>query len=169
MIYCTDAAATHLSNAYWYLDKGDMQPSDPSAENLTSTANRGFITRWKRLSRSRVVQLFGRLHIDMCNVPLCLLLGVRLQIRLKKARPNFYLMNKSLDSKVVFKFLDPQLLVRRVRTKPAIFLTQNLTLSKGSLARYNLTRVELKTFTFSAGSKSLSIDNAVLGTIPKRL
>ena len=35
--------------------------------------------------------------------------------------------------------------------------------------RYNLTRVELKAFTFSAVSKSLSIDNAVLSPIPKRL
>jgi len=32
-----------------------------------------------------------------------------------------------------------------------------------------MTRVELKTITFSAGSKSLSIDNAVLGPVPKRL
>jgi len=30
-----------------------------------------------------------------------------------------------------------------------------------------MTRVELKTFTFSAGSKSLSFDNAVLGPVPK--
>jgi len=32
-----------------------------------------------------------------------------------------------------------------------------------------MTRVELKTFTFSAGSKSLCIDNAVLGPFPKRV
>jgi len=32
-----------------------------------------------------------------------------------------------------------------------------------------MTGVELKTFIFSAGSKSLSIDNAVLGRVPKRL
>jgi hypothetical protein len=30
-------------------------------------------------------------------------------------------------------------------------------------------RVALKTFTFEAGSKFLSIDNPVLGTLPKRL
>jgi len=29
MTYGSDAAATHLSNAYWYLDTGDMQPVDP--------------------------------------------------------------------------------------------------------------------------------------------
>ena len=32
-----------------------------------------------------------------------------------------------------------------------------------------MTRVDLKTFTFSAGSKSRSIDNAVLGPLAKRL
>jgi len=32
-----------------------------------------------------------------------------------------------------------------------------------------MTRVELKTFTFSARSKSLCVDNAVLGPGPKRL
>ena len=91
--------------------------------------------------------------------------GVWLQFWLTKARPRSYLMNKSVDSKIVFKFLDAQLLVRRVRPNPAILLTHNSTLKKrGSLARYNLTRVELKTFTFAAGSKSLSIDNAVIGT-----
>ena len=78
-------------------------------------------------------------------------------------------MNKSVVSKTVFKFLDAQLLVRRVRPNPPILLAHNSTLNKGSLARYNLTRVEIKTFKFSAGSESLSVDNAVLGPIPKRL
>ena len=32
-----------------------------------------------------------------------------------------------------------------------------------------MTRVKLKEFIFSAGSKSLSIDNAVLVSVPKRL
>ena len=42
-------------------------------------------------------------------------------------------------------------------------------LTKGALARYNITSVDLRTFTFSAGSKSQSIDNAVLEPLPKRL
>jgi len=162
MTYGTDAAVTHLSNAYCYLD---MQPSDHSAKTLTATSKRGFITRWNRLSASGKVQLFRRLHSDVCNVLLYLLPDVRLQIQLTNAPPSFCLINKSVDSKTVFKFLDPQLLVRRVRPNPATLLAHNSTLIKGSLARYNLTRVELTTFTFSDRSKSLSIDNAVL--LPK--
>jgi len=53
LIYGTDAAAMFLLNAYWYLDTGDMQPSEPSANILNATTNRGFITGWNRLSARR--------------------------------------------------------------------------------------------------------------------
>ena len=108
MTYGTDAAATHLSNAYWYLHTGDMQPVDPLAENVTSATNLGFILRWNRISASREVKLFGRLRIDICNMSLYLLRGVRLQIRLTKARPSFYRMQNNVDSKTIIKFLDAQ-------------------------------------------------------------
>jgi len=92
-----------------------------------------------------------------------------MQIKLTQAKPSFYLTNKDAETKKVFKFLDAKLLVNRVRHNPSLLLAHNITLGKGALARYNLTRVELKSFTFSSGEQSLSIDNAVLGTIPKRL
>ena len=79
------------------------------------------------------------------------------------------MMSKAADSMTTSKYLDAQLLVQTVKPDPIILLAHNSTLNKGSLARYKLTRVELKTFTFSAESKTLSIDNAVLGPIPKRL
>ena len=70
------------------------------------------------------------------------------------------------DSMTNLKFLDAQLLVRRVKAEPIMLLAHNFTLSKGALARYKLTRFELITFTFSSGSNSLSI---VLGPVRKRL
>ena len=108
-----------------------MQPVDPSADNVTVMTNRRFILRWNSISASREVQLLGRLHSDTCNVPVYLLPGVRLT----KARPSFYLMNKSVDSKTVFKFLDAQLLVRRVRPNPAILLAHNSKLNNRGFSR----------------------------------
>jgi len=96
--YGTDAAATHLTNAYWYRDTGEMLPCHPSAATMTMT-NPGFITRWDKLTASKEMQIFGRFHSDLFNVPLVLLPGVSLQIRLTKARPSFYMMSKSADSK----------------------------------------------------------------------
>jgi len=113
--------------------------------------------------------MYGRLHSDICNVPPFLPPVVRIQIRLTKAKPSFYLMNRDPESKVVFKFLDAQLLVNRVRSSPSILVAHETTFGHKVKARYNVTRVELKTFTFSGGSQSLSIDNAVLGLLPKRL
>ena len=78
------------------------------------------------------------------------------------------MMSKEADSKTTFKFLDSQLFVRRVKPDPITLLAQTATLNTGALARYNMTRVELKTYTFSARSKSLSID-VFLGPVPKRL
>jgi len=92
-----------------------------------------------------------------------------MHIKLTKAKPSFYLMNKDAETKTVFKFLDAQLSVNRVRTRPSFLLAHNIALEKGAPARYNLTTVELKSFTFSSGAQSLSIDNAVLGPIQKRL
>jgi len=78
-------------------------------------------------------------------------------------------MNTTADSKTSFKFLDAKLFVKRIRPHPDILSAHNDTLKDGGLARYNLTRVELKTFIFATGSKFLSIDNLVLGPIPKRI
>jgi len=135
MNYGTDAAGSLLSNAYWYLDTGDMQPCDLTAVALTATTNRGFIPRWNKLSASKEDQLFCRLHSDICNVPLYLLPGVKLQITLTKDRSSFYLMNKTVDSKTVFKFLVAQLVVSRVRPIPAMLIAHNSTLNKGNFAR----------------------------------
>jgi len=79
------------------------------------------------------------------------------------------MMSKEAGSKTTFKFLDAQLLVKGEKSAPVTLLAHIATLNTWALARYNLTRVELKTFTVSAGSKSLSIYNAVLGPVPKPL
>ena len=144
-------------------------PCDHTTATLTATTNRGFITPWEKLSASKVLQFFGRFQNDLFNVPLVLQPGVSLQIRLTKARPAFCMMSKEADSKTNFKFLNAQLLLKRVKSDPVAQLYHNATLNTEAIARYNMTRVELKKFTFSAGSKSLSIDNAVLAPIPKRL
>ena len=71
-------------------------------------------------------------------------------------------MNKDADSKVIFKFLDTQLLVKRVRPKRAYLGAHNTALQAGAIAKYNLTMGKLKFYTFCCGSQLLSIDNEVL-------
>jgi len=80
--------------------------------------------------QSKQVHLYGRIHSDICNVPLYLVPGFRMQFKLRKARSDFYLMNKDAESKKVFKFLDAQLLVNRVKPSPSLLLAQSIALEK---------------------------------------
>ena len=59
--------------------------------------------------------------------------------------------------------------MNRVRPSPTILVAHETAFSHKAIAIYNVTSVQLKMFTFSSGSQSLSIDNAVLGPLPKRL
>ena len=76
-------------------------------------------------------------------------------------------MNTKTDTVSVFKFLDATLHVRHMKQSPTIQLAHAKALEKVN-ARY-MTKATVKTFTFGAGSKSLSVDNALLGILPKRL
>ena len=42
LTYGSDAANSHLTNAYWYLDEGDVLAGDPTS---TSIKNKGFVKR----------------------------------------------------------------------------------------------------------------------------
>jgi len=42
LTYGSDAANLHLTNAYWYLDEGDVLAGDPTS---TSIKNKGFVKR----------------------------------------------------------------------------------------------------------------------------
>jgi hypothetical protein len=119
---------------------------DPTAAEPTNT---GFVARWKRIKQSKEVQLIGRLHSDICNVVPYLLPHVKLQIKLTKSKRPFYLMSTKVDSTTKFQFLEAYQIVNRKRPNPSYLIAHNTTLAKGGLARYNLTRVELKTHVFT--------------------
>jgi len=90
MTYGSDAAISHLTTAYWYLDEGDVLAGDPTSDIFK---NEGHAKRWNLQKQSKVTELYGRLHTDICNLSQFLLSGVHMQIRLTKAKEDFYLMN----------------------------------------------------------------------------
>jgi hypothetical protein len=133
---------------------------DPT-DTYTDTTTKGFFRRWNLQKQSKVIELVGRLHADICNASTYIVPGVTVNVRLTRSRREFYLMAHDTDSKVTFKILETRLLVRHIEANPSILYAHNTTLEAVGLAKYHLTRVEVKTFTFAAGSQSLSIDNAV--------
>ncbi|XP_046605037.1 uncharacterized protein F54H12.2-like [Neodiprion virginianus] len=64
--------------------------------------------------------------------------------------------------------LETSLLVRRMKISPGILLAHARTLAKGT-AKYPVTRVEVKSFTIHAGVQAETLDNVILGQLPKRV
>ena len=103
--------------------------------------------------------MYGRIHSDICNVPLYLLSGVKIQIKFTKSKQAFFLISNKADSEVKLLFKEARLYVKRIRPNAKILTSHNEALLKGYPARYNFTRVELKTFTCASDQRSLSMDN----------
>ena len=71
LTYGNDAAHSHLKMPYWYLGEGNMKGGD--ATKYQETNNGAFITRWNKMKERQEIQMYGRIHPDICNVPLHLL------------------------------------------------------------------------------------------------
>jgi len=95
--------------------------------------------------------MYGRLHSDICNVPLFLLNGVKIQIKLTKAKKSFYLLSYRADTNNTFKFKEIVLYVKRIRPVPSILSSHNEALLAGYPARYNFTRENSRLSHFLAG------------------
>lgn len=100
---------------------------------------------------------------DLFNMTRLLLLGVELQIKFTKSKSEFYIFCAKAETWAVLNFMDATLHVRHLKLLPTIQLAHKKVLE--NVKARNMTRVALKTFTFGAGSKSVSIDSSVLKTL----
>ena len=81
-----EAAESHVINAFWYRDTGDLGVCDSTAA-ITPFTNTGYVARCDRLKQSKEIEIVVRLHTYICSVPTHLLPGVRMQIKLKMGKP----------------------------------------------------------------------------------
>ncbi|XP_044578865.1 uncharacterized protein F54H12.2-like [Cotesia glomerata] len=159
--YGVDAKSTHLKMGLWNMDTmGEF-------DNLKKTKNRGLEDRSTYTSKGKEFEMMGHLHCDIFNQDKFLLNGVEMRIRLIRSKNTFCLMNASENNYVV-KILEAMLITRRVKINPSILIAHARTLGQ-TTAKYPLTRVEVKSFVLSQGILGNTIDNVVLGQLPKRI
>ncbi|XP_072766276.1 uncharacterized protein F54H12.2-like [Anoplolepis gracilipes] len=92
--------------------------------------------------------------------------SVEVHLRLVRSKDAFCLMESNSISKI--RILDASLLVRRAKISAGMLLAHARMLSKVT-AKYPLTRVEVKTFMIHSEVVGETIDNAILGQLPKRI
>ncbi|XP_048507999.1 uncharacterized protein F54H12.2-like [Athalia rosae] len=163
--YAPNAKQSHLTAGLWYDNKnGETDICEPRGNDVALM--NGFIKRNEIMRNGRVVDLIGHLHCDVFNQEKFLLNGVELRVRLVRSRDSFCLMET--EALHTLHILEASLLVRRVKISPGILLAHARTLAKGT-AKYPVTRVEVKAFTIHAGVQAETLDNVILGQLPKRV
>lgn len=131
----------------------------------TST-NKGFKSRQTVSKLSKVMDLIGPLHFDLAMQPKLLINGVSLRIRLERNKDGFCLLSENDNYKC--QIHSAKLYIRKIIVSPSVMLAHEKALEKGMI-KMPIRRVDVKTFTLSAGLASTTISNAFIGQIPTRL
>jgi len=160
--YSSLAKTSHLTSCLWDADTpGHM---DEALES--KTGNPALVRRARYIRSGRALDLIGHLHCDVFNQDKFLINGVEVRLRLVRSKDSFCLMESNGMSRI--HILDATLLVRRAKISAGVLLAHARMLSKVT-AKYPLTRVEVKTFTIHSGVVGESLDNVILGQLPKRI
>ncbi|XP_067208468.1 uncharacterized protein F54H12.2-like [Linepithema humile] len=160
--YSSPAKNSHLTCCLWDMDI----PGLMDALLESQTPNQALVRRSRYIRDEQALDLIGHLHCDVFNQDKFLINGVEVRMRLVCSKDSFCLMESNSLSKI--RLLDASLLVRRAKISPGVLLSHARMLSK-TTAKYPLTKVEVKTFTIHAGLVGESIDNVILGQLPKRV
>ena len=166
LTYGSDAKLSQLSSALFYKDTAKyMDINDPLVAGNT---NDGLKKRHEFTKSSKIVDMVGRLHVDMAFQDRLLLGGVDIKFKLHRNKNAFSLMSSTADANYKVKITDASLLVRRIRLNPRTTLLHAKTLETET-AKYPIRRVVTSSFSIPKGQLSFTRESLVIGQLPKRI
>ena len=130
--------------------------------------NTGLVERRRYIAESRIVEMMGRLHVDLFFKDIFLLNGVSVKIRLVRSKDAFSLIAGGQNPDYKEQIVDAVLFARRAVLSPTVHMAHIKALEKGR-AKYPIRPVDWKVYSIPQGAMSHTHDNLFLGTLPKRL
>ena len=161
--YGPEAKNTQLTSQLWYKDTAGHM-----AATTVDGGNTGLVGRRRYIAESRIVEMTGRLHVDLFLQDRCLLNGVSVKIRLVRSKDAFSLMADGQNPDYKVQILDAVLFARKAVLSPTIQMAHIKALEKGT-AKYPKRSVDCKVYSIPQGAMSHTHENMFIGTLPKRL
>ena len=158
-----EANNTQLTSQLWYKDTAGHMDS-----TTVDGGNTGMDERRRHISKSRVVDMMGRLHVDLFLQDRFLLNGVNVKIRLVRSKDAFSLMADGQNPDYKVQIVDAVLFASKVVLSPTVQMAHIKALEKGT-AKYPIRLVDCNVYSIPQGAMSRTHDNLFLGTLPKRL
>ena len=161
--YGEEAKKSQLQSVLWFEDDaGKFDKFDPSEEGT----NPALKTRARFVEKSKTCDMMGRLHLDVFHQPRYIVNGVDLKIRLNRTSSKFNLMSDLGTEKT--KITKAVLLVKKVKLNPGV-LTAHAKALNTTTAKYPIRRIDVKSFSLTSGTRTITRDNIFLGQLPRRV
>ena len=107
--YGAEAKNTQLTSQLWYKDTAGQMDA-----TTVDGGNTGLIERQRHIAESRIVEMMGRLHVDLFLQDRFLLNGVSVKIRLVRSKDAFSLMAGGQNPDYKVQILDAVLFARKL-------------------------------------------------------
>ena len=164
--YGTDAKVTQLTGQLWHKDTATHMDAVEIVDG--AAANAGFVARREHIVRSRVVDMMGRLHVDLFLQDKFLINGVDVKIRLVRSKAAFALMAGGPNPDYRINIVNATLFAKKATLNPTVQMAHIKALEK-STVKYPMRSIDCKVYSIPAGARSHTHENLFLGTLPKRL
>jgi len=158
--YGEDAKKSQLATALHYEVKAGRM--DAVTFDNANTRNAGLMQHRNFTTRSRVVDMIGRIHADVFFQNRYLL-NVNVNSKLARSRDAFCTMSQAAHASKV-KIVSATLLVRKVKLSPSVFLAHTKALENVT-AKYPINRVVCKTLTIPANLMDVNHEKLFSGQI----
>lgn len=154
--FSSNAKKSHLTSVLW--------------EELATERGQYFIPTDPTLSKSRQVDLYGRIHFDLTFQGKALLGGKDIKIKLILNDPSFYMRttDKSEIKNISTKVVDASLYVHKMKGFPALTSAHAKALALAPV-KYPIHRIDMRQVTIPKGSMDAMLDNIITGQLPRRL
>src|SRR6266404_2865631 len=146
--YKKSTKETNLRSAMWYEDTAGQM------EDLGLNNNAGSVARNQLVSASKIVELSIKLHSPVFNIDKYIMGNVKINIKLTKSSPEFYILRKDKSptgaanadadsSPIIFKFESLELKIFKIKPLNNVFLAHQAILLK-TPAKYVLPYIDTK-------------------------
>lgn len=160
--YSDDAEKSILINELFIKDISGPFSDAVDDKNLNLKTRRDYF------KNSTIVDLAGRLNVDVLHLDKLLITGVDVKIQLVLQDPKFYIMEVDANKSTV-KIHDCKLQVQSLSINPSIMMKHHQLLARGGKIRLPFYKSEVKSFTVASGSTSVCLDNIFTGILPEKV
>ena len=165
--YGKDAKESQLHTSGYY------KKGEPNFRFTAANTNEGLEQRRQLITRSKTVDLIGRIHSDIFTQDRYMLNGVDIRLRFVRSKNSFALLavpakEGDLTHQYKIRVEHISLFVRKAKLNPAIVLAHAKALQT-TTAKYPVKRVITKIFSVPQGVMNFVKDNLYLTQKPQRL